>query len=248
VDGRLLTSGAPSIELARYWREQDLRACVHRRPADLPDALAAGVRFVSLDARSDEDLDSIAAAGLPSDRRILWAGSGGLTAALARALGGRDSSAEARPSLPPRGSPAAVLFCIGSSHAATVEQERRLAGERPALAVNAETAQPGEIAATLESGRHVALRIPCGHLAVERLAHLIGGTRAPLAATGGFTASLVWQALGVEEVRLRAEISPGIPLGVIHGGMRDGAPLVTKSGGFGGPRALIQIADYFCPV
>jgi D-threonate/D-erythronate kinase len=247
VDGLLRVAANAPVELARYWREQRLPECVHRSPAGLPDALAAGARFVSLDAGSDEDLDSIAAAGLSSDRRILWAGSGGLAAALARALG-TDFAAERRQDLPQRGSPAAVLFCIGSSHAATVEQARRLAGERRACSVKAEAAEPGEIAAALEGGRHVALRVPCGRVAVERLARLLGGTRAPLAATGGFTASLVWQALGVEEVRLRAEVSPGIPLGVIHGGMRDGAPLVTKSGGFGGPRALIQIADYFLPL
>jgi D-threonate/D-erythronate kinase len=241
-DGSLLSTAAAPVEMAPYWRAQRLPECVHMHLSCLPDALAAGVRFASLDAASDADLAAIAAAGLASDRRILWVGSGGLAAALARTLG---PGASARPAPP---ASAAALFCIGSTHAATAAEERRLIEQRAAFTANAETAEPSEIAAALAGGRHVALRIPCGRMAPEQLTHLLAATRAPLAATGGFTASLLWRALGVEELHLRAEISPGIPLGVIHGGVRDGAALATKSGGFGGPDALIEIADYFLPL
>lgn len=195
------------------------------------------------------DLDAIAAAGLASQKRILWAGSAGLAAALARALWGRPSRSAAAPShrVSLLEQAPAVLFCIGSHHPVTMGQERRLVADRSALAVNAETADPRHIAAALESGRHVALRF-FGRVSAERLASLIAETRAPILATGGDAASLVWRALGIDHLRIQVEIAPGIPLSVIRGGRRDGAPLVTKSGGFGSPGALIQIADYFCPV
>jgi uncharacterized protein YgbK (DUF1537 family) len=54
--------------------------------------------------------------------------------------------------------------------------------------------------------------------------------------------------LGVREIRLEREIAPGIPRGSISGGLFDGLPIVTKSGGFGKPGALIQILDDLtCP-
>ncbi len=256
-DGVLRVRDRAPIEMAAYWREQNLRRCVHRTCAELSDALATGARFVSLDASCNEELDGIAESGLASNRRILWAGSAGLAAALARSLP-RQSFETARrggtgtqPLLAGDSGPRAaapVLFCIGSNHSATVEQARRLCSERPTLAVDTNTADPVEIAAALENGRHVSLWTPCGRVTVERIACLIGETRAPILATGGFTASLVWRALGMREIQLETEIAPGIPLGVIRGGKRDGAPLVTKSGGFGDPEALVGIADYFCPL
>jgi D-threonate/D-erythronate kinase len=44
---------------------------------------------------------------------------------------------------------------------------------------------------------------------------------------------------------LCAEIVPGIPRGILRGGMFDGLPVATKSGGFGDADALIRIADFF---
>ena len=238
-------NGSPCVEMRAYWRAQKLEDCVHTRSAGLADALAPGARFVSLDAGCDEDLDSIAAAGLASRRRILWAGSAGLAAALARALWGQPFRAAAAL---PSGASAPVLFCLGSVHPVTTQQVRSLLDERSAMALSAEDADPAQISHALAGGRHVALRIPYARVSPERLASLIGETRAPIFVTGGDTASLLWRALGVREALLQAELSPGIPLSVTRGGRRDGATLVTKSGGFGRPGALVEIADYFCPL
>ena len=76
------------------------------------------------DATSDVELDNIAAAALNLSNPLLWAGSGGLAAALARALCGDVLPAE-------RPEPMPVLFGIGTDHPATTAQVADLAKLRP---------------------------------------------------------------------------------------------------------------------
>jgi len=237
--GALRVSGAAfdPLDLASYWLAQGLSGCDHMAPSGVPAALAAGRRFLSVDAATDRDLDAIAAAGLASDRRVLWAGSAGLASALARALprGPREP--------PPRTRHSAVLFCIGSDHSVTLEQRRGLLAARPVVECDAETASPESIAEVFRTGRHVFLKVPYGRVSADRLRLLTGDWRGPLVLSGGATASLVCRALGVREILLHREIVPGIPRGVISAGLFDGAPIVTKSGGFGPRGALVQILD-----
>src|ERR1039457_6110843 len=237
--GVLRVSGAlfEPIDMAAYWRAEGLCGCAHVPPGGVAAALAAGTRFISIDAASDPDLDAIAASGLASARRVLWAGSAGLASALARAVarGPHEEAGRAERY-------AAVLFCIGSDHAVTIEQQRELAAARPVVAVNAEMATPECIAEALHRGIHVALQIPYGRVAPERIRQLIGDWRGPLALSGGATASLVCRALGVREIRLHREIAPGTPRGGIAGGLFDGAPIVPKSRG-GAEIALGAVAD-----
>jgi len=225
------------IDVAGFWRAQGLNGCAHVSTEGLAAALAARTRFVSVDASSDADLDAIVAAGLACGRRVLWAGSAGLAAALARAVA-RERHCEAEPAERYD----AVLFCIGSNHAVTVEQQRELAAARAVAAVNAEAPAKG-IAGALRRGRHAMLHVPYGRVTAEGVRRLIGAWRGPLVLSGGTTARLVCDALGVREIRLEREIAAGIPRGTIVGGVFDGLPVVTKSGGFGGPDALIQIVD-----
>ncbi len=67
---------------------------------------------------------------------------------------------------------------------------------------------------------------------------------AGLVATGGDTARAVLTQLGVAGVDLLAELAPGIPIGLAHGGPCAGMPVITKAGGFGGPDALTQAAQW----
>ncbi|MGA2268005.1 MAG: four-carbon acid sugar kinase family protein [Bryobacteraceae bacterium] len=245
--GYLRVAGPPEfepIEVAARLRGQGLEACLHTRPGAVAEAIDAGVRFISVDAACDEDLDWIAAAGLGSGRRILWAGSAGLASALARAAPG--GAAGRAGDVAHTGRP--VLFCIGSDHAVTMEQLRRLTAERAPLRVSAETAEPQGIVSALRQGQHVVLWASRGQISMERVRELIGnaaGAAAALALSGGDTASLVCRALGVSRIELKDEIAPGIPWGYLSGGAFDGSPVATKSGGFGGPHALIQVADFF---
>jgi D-threonate/D-erythronate kinase len=56
--------------------------------------------------------------------------------------------------------------------------------------------------------------------------------------TGGETASLAVRGLGATGIRIAAEVRPGIPGGLLVGGLADGRPVVTKAGAFGDPDAL----------
>jgi len=49
----------------------------------------------------------------------------------------------------------------------------------------------------------------------------------------------------VAAIELGQEVAAGIPAGILRGGMLEGRPVVTKSGGFGVPEALIKVADNY---
>jgi uncharacterized protein YgbK (DUF1537 family) len=96
----------------------------------------------------------------------------------------------------------------------------------------------------------VVLNLSVRQTSVERVRELIGNAAAAtaLVLSGGDTASLVCRALAVRRIQLADEIVPGIPWGYLSGGAFDGWRVATKSGGFGAPHALIQVADFFlCP-
>jgi uncharacterized protein YgbK (DUF1537 family) len=233
-------AGFAPIEVADYLRAQGVESCVHTRPESITEAVSSGARVVTLDAVCDEDLDRIAAAGLESSLRILWAGSAGLAAALARTL------PTGRTSYPHPVVTGAVLFCIGSDHPVTVAQQKALLDRTPLSFLQAELTNAKCIGAALRRGQHVVLRIPRGVIPVERLKELVEGNRASaVVLSGGDTAALFCRATGVQRIDLFNEILPGIPYGVISGGAFDGVPAITKSGGFGDSDALIQIAEHF---
>jgi len=223
--GYLRVGAADSIDLAA---RLGLETCTHVQPASVYAAVESGARFISADATCDRDLDTIAAAGLASKRRILWSGSSGLASALARTLPwGRSPTC---PRTAPRPA-SSVLFCIGSDHPVTVEQQRHLL--------------------TLGRAEHMVLNLSVGQTSLERVRALVedaAGAATALVLSGGDTASLVCRALGVRRIQLEDEIVPGIPWGYLSGGAFDQSRVATKSGGFGAPHALIQVAEFFtCP-
>ena len=246
--GYLRVGAAEAIDLAAHL---GLVPCAHVSPSALYAAIEAGGRFLSVDATCDRDLDAIAAAGLRSGRRILWAGAAGLASALARTLPwGGPLVLEPPPGTAPR-PVAAVLFCIGSNHPVTVEQQRHLLAHCAAHSLGPETATPSAIVSPLGRGEHVVLNLPVRETSVERVRELVGnaaGAAGALVLSGGDTASLVCRALGVRRIRLEDEIVAGIPWGYLSGGAFDGVRVATKSGGFGALHALIQVAYFFtCP-
>ncbi|MBZ5620299.1 MAG: four-carbon acid sugar kinase family protein [Acidobacteriia bacterium] len=228
------------VEIAGWLRSHGAGTCRHVGAGGIADAIDAGVRFVSLDAVCQDDLVRIAAEVLALGRRILWAGSAGLAAALASHQAGGTAPAM----LPLHSGP--VLFCIGSDHPVTAEQQQHLLEQRDALLLYAASTTAEHVASALRRGQHVVLRIPRGQIAAQRLCGLISGCRpAALFLSGGDTASLVFRAIGAEAIELRRELMPGVPAGILQGGSFDSALVSTKSGGFGAPGDLVQIADYF---
>jgi len=241
--GLLLVPDAPDfhpIQVAAYLRSQNVTGCIHTRREAIPNAIAAGARVVVADAVCDADLDQIAAIGLALDIRVLWAGSGGLAAALARTL-----AIKPRP-LAETLSRGPVLFCLGSDHPATTAQQAALVAERQALVAHAGLTDTREIAGALISDRPVVLRLFPGRASAAWVQQLAASVRlAALALCGGDTAEEICRTAGVHWIEILDEIIPGVPRGVMRGGVFDGVPTVTKSGAFGGGDALIQIADYF---
>jgi D-threonate/D-erythronate kinase len=187
------------------------------------EALAAGssAPLVVVDAATDADLDQIAAACV---RRadLLPAGSAGLAAAFARLEG----------SAAPTAVPAAhhVLVAVASRHPAARAQLALVGFEpHPHIEVAAvprdAKGHPPEVVAAM--GRDVA----------DRATHL--GAGAVVLATGGDMALAVCRALGIESLRPRAEVLPGVVWSETD---LDGLTLATKAGGFGGPRLLLDAA------
>ena len=212
-------SDFPPVALAEWLRAP----CASIRPGAVAGAVASGARLISVDAACDGDLDRIAAEILALDRRILWAGSAGLASALARTFPKRTDSSGT------------------GVHSRTGPLRHRLGPSRHCRAAG-RPARRAPLAARPS---------PCrvGSSNPSRCAGRIAEVRpAALFLSGGDTAAFVCRALGVDAIDLHGEILTGVPRGTLRGGDLDGLPVVTKSGGFGDARALIEVADYFaCP-
>ncbi|MGW1009445.1 four-carbon acid sugar kinase family protein [Streptomyces termitum] len=215
-------------------------------PALLPD----GGLFVC-SAATDEELDRIVDA-VPDPGAVLWVGSPGLAAALARR--------HPAPAVPGTGGTAAPpaaarpLLAVGSANPAT-RRQLALMGREPGAVSVAADGPPEAVAARLRAA-DTPVRIV--HTPHERRADPAGPTRllaasvAALAAggpafdglvlTGGETAEAVLRALGAAGLDLHDEPEPGIARGVLAG--PPGAPrlpVVVKAGGFGDDAALLRL-------
>lgn len=189
-------------------------------------------------------------------RGAVAVGSGGLARALADVLVVPRPPAPRSPASTP---PCGVLLVVGTTHPVTRDQ-RTAVLERGALSVVVRPAGAPPVAAAvaaLAEGQRVLLTCDPGtdvepdSAAAVALAEQIAGTvravveRAPEAAlvlTGGATALAVASALDATELRLRREVSEGLPLGDLVIGDRR-VPVVTKSGGFGDAKALLRAAE-----
>ncbi len=198
-----------------------------RRPGE---TAPAGVSL--WDAASDAELATIAAAGRTLSGRVLWCGSAGLAGTLAGA---------APPLIVP---PRPVLALIGTDHPTTRRQLE--------ACLNHSAADAAAIAAHLTGGQGVAVvpGLPDGlgraEGAVEiagRFAGLVRRLPRPgaLFVTGGETLRALCTSLGAARLHVIGQLAPGVPVSNLVGGAWDGLPVVSKSGGFGGPALLADL-------
>lgn len=187
--------------------------------------IADGVRVLLCDAVEQTHLDRLAAAASRVPHQTLWAGSAGL----ARALGAQLPSPPAHLAGPPARPSGRTILFTGTQHPVTVlqvaEVERNATHSSHARSIHRlvdPSATPEFIIAAFSAEEPAALIL-----------------------TGGETASFVLRALGASGIHLAGEIAPGIPWGIVEGGMADGCTVVTKSGGFGQRDALVR-AFQFC--
>lgn len=170
----------------------------------------------------------------------LLIGARGLADALAARMS--DGRAPGLAAIPPgRG-----LFVIGSRDPITLAQidALRAAGDPrylPAPNGVLSDAQPDESPLTLVQAVPGAAEAS-GHMVSQALAESVCPTLTEgasiLLLSGGATAEAVLARMGIERFRLMGECLPG--LGLAHA---QGHCIIAKSGGFGGPDTLTQIAD-----
>ncbi|CAH1662228.1 putative D-threonate kinase [Hyphomicrobiales bacterium] len=192
------------------------------------------------DAETDGDLDAIVAAAAELDA-VLWVGSAGLAASLARAAHAGDDQAGTP-------LPRPVLGLVGSEHDVIRGQLAQL-GPIHMLLDHAKSQTDSEVARRLVSDGAVfaSVDLPAGisrrQAAVKieaRFADLLATLERPgtLVAAGGETLRGLCEALGAERLDVIGEIMPGVPRSILRGGRWDGISVVSKSGAFGGPDLL----------
>jgi len=234
---------------------------VERGPWGLVRALESHItRLIVVDAITREHLDIIARAIVLSQGRWLPCGSAGLAESWAKALSPAEATSPTRP--PATGKP--VLIIAGSRQRITTTQVRTAASKLdltviPFLAsgglenADAIAAQAREHllvgeSVILTSARDTFIQGGEARVAdgLARLASALCGEcdLAGFVLTGGDIALAVCAAIDATAIQITAEIEPGIPMGILQGGLAEGMPVVTKAGGFGSPQAFIAALNY----
>jgi D-threonate/D-erythronate kinase len=187
-------------------------------PGELPAAVDSGNTILVCDSATQADLDALARAAqtLPG---LLLAGSAGLAHAFASLN---------QMKLPPLFLPSVsqTLIVAGSPHPVTELQLDRLD--------------------TIRFPNVTILQIRHQFRAAARVRSAFrSATPQALILTGGETALLASRALEAHSFILQGELAPGIPWGLVQGGVAHGCVVVTKSGGFGSPNAFNEILAAF---
>ena len=213
--------------------------------AEVPELVANGSLIV-YSASEDGDLDVLVAA-VPRLDEVLWVGSPGLAAALARRCA-RASGSAAR--LPPRAR--RPLIVVGSTNPASRRQLTELltrgdvqgvtVGVDPTPAVEALRRATAPILAVQTPGeRHTpqtAQALARSQAAVVQ-ALTEDLTVDALVITGGETATTVLEPLGATGIDLFDEPEPGVVRGSLTGHFR--LPVLIKAGGFGDDALLLRL-------
>jgi uncharacterized protein YgbK (DUF1537 family) len=227
--------------------------------AAIQTARASGARAAVCDAETEADMEAIVAGTLDAPG-VVWAGSGGLTIPLARALspGGKPSEGPVARRHGP------TLIVVGSASSVSRRQLALLArdprvqtlfvppsvllegpegpGWRPASrAIVASVGKAGkdtvavviDPTAPVEPGVGPALAANLGLLTGRQL-----GRFGALIATGGETARAVLSAAGAGALAIRRELEPGVVLSACGT-----LPVVTKAGAFGRPESLVDAVE-----
>jgi uncharacterized protein YgbK (DUF1537 family) len=211
------TGQRSQIDIASLFppRSRSLIALVSR-PKELAAALDTGKSVLLCDSSTQSDLEALVRAAEKSPG-LLYAGSAGL----AQALASRDAQRIRRVPSP---SASRTLLIAGSDHPVTKLQLETLDRiDSRAVQVMRTRYNSRDRARILDTFRTFAPQA--------------------LILTGGDTALLVASTLGAHSFILHGELAPGIPWGIVRGGMAEGCIVITKSGGFGAPSAFNEILN-----
>lgn len=185
------------------------------------------------DAETDQDLSRIAAGILIAGQDLLPAGSSGLARPWAQELA-RLQRRDAHKPQPPAGD-RPTLCVIGSVHPRSLEQMEYARANGAVVEFGSNPA------------RSQLLTVTMGALAdgwAQRLRDAVASKNfGSLVLSGGSTAGLVFQTLGVDAFDIGGSTTAGAPWGEIRGTIGDGCTVVTKSGAFGDPDELARIVE-----
>lgn len=179
------------------------------------------------DATTDDDLDALARL-IHHDPAVVAVGSAGLASALARRW---QHPARASIASASRGG---VVVAVTSLHPVSARQVSELAASLPSdvdvLTPPVERGpRPSDVAAELAQRVNALVK-------TQDVGALI--------VVGGDGVAAVLAAVGATAVRLDGVLDAGCPTGIIVGGLADGVRLVSKSGGFGSPSALVDLVSH----
>jgi len=245
----------------RHVRRTSLKRGAAAVAKEMDAARFQGFPFLVFDAEIDEDLKTIVVAGCRLERRILWAGSGGLARSLPLAWGLRARQREFHLSCPQ------TLVINGSFNPANKDQLGYL--EQTSTTVywiededaDDETRCHWKVESLLDlldQGNDVALSVrlnkpikSASHLQRLQDALQFAAARCLAAADkigliliGGDTAIKLYRNLQADAIRIEGEVQPGVPHGRWVGGRLDGQPVVTKAGGFGQADTLAKAVAF----
>jgi D-threonate/D-erythronate kinase len=228
--GRQFARGADGWAPVSGDLAEALRAAgVPARRAAAADGPVPGVAVY--DAASDADLARVAALG--AGETVLWCGSGGLAAALARGAAAPSDDRLAGPVLGLFGSDrpetAAQLAACGGRHLVLAPGDPDHAG-----AVAARLGRDGAVLASVALPEGTARATAAARIA-ETFVGVIDRIPRPgtLLVAGGETLKALCLALKVEGLAVTGQIIPGLPRSTLRGGRWDGLAVVSKSGAFG---------------
>lgn len=221
-------------------------------------------RIIVVDASTMDDLAQIAKALHTLGSAWIPSGSAGLAQPWAAYLSIGVPVAKMSAFAPLGG---ASLFVCGSRNPDTLRQVERLAATDVAhitLDVNGSYDEARELArltsmvcGALGQGQDTLLEactVPLLPGGGPRITRILGGVVQAAAEscllgglfmTGGDVAISICRRLGVEALRIVAEIQPGLPAAQLLGGPADGLAAATKAGGFGTEDALLDVRRWF---
>lgn len=220
VGGVQLVGGIPVSETA-YGRDP-VHPARHSLLADLVPPSIANV--VMLDATTQDELDAQVAA-FPEPEAMLWVGSPGMAAALARRLAPMLTGAPVAAASSGHGG---ILVVIGSANPRSHRQADRVEGASGVTLLRSPAKREDDPAPLLR------------RIARDAADRLRAGAFDALIATGGDTMEAILDLLEVREFEILHELEPGFPLGGAW--LDDGRTLLLamKAGGFGDDDTLLR--------
>jgi D-threonate/D-erythronate kinase len=249
-DGRQYLNGKP-VEQTTF--AEDIRTPV--RSSLITDHLnpISSNNFEVKDATTERDLDQLVAQ-LTLDADVLWVGSPGLAAALARAVPIKSTD-----TVPYTLQGARTLVVVGSLHGANAGQISMLASSGIPVVRMTWSAETGpdvsndaaNVCREFLRNHTVCFIGPFEGAGIDpaNVAHSIADVVKQssqafdgLVTTGGDTTRRIVDALGGRKIDLAGEIEPGVPFGILKttGGNR---PFATKAGGFGSKATLLRCVE-----